>query len=696
MPLYRATGKPVRLVFLDFETQSAESIEFGSAKYAEHPTTRAYMAALVVYDEGQQDPQCYLWTDRPFPITPPQGWQHVHDVAWLQQFFADERVELWCVAHNVSFERNILTYVIKARQPDRWLDTLDIAYSRGLPGSLDKLGEIVYGLPKDKKAVDLVRRVCAPIKTGKRRGCLPSITQVEVQQLIPYNIQDVRICEQFTRDYGLLIEDPPFEQAVRDCHQYINERGIGFDIEFALNLDAMERYFIEMAHRKVVEVTNGDLTGDDLERVAYLRDAINANLPADLQIPDLRATTLEQLLADAQNRDDVGHEVLEVVKARLVVSRAALDKVKSGLAAVNSDGRIRDQFVYWGASTGRWTGRITQPQNMKRPDDAFDIAAAIEAVKTRDFRRFMDLCVDAKGRMRQPYELLGSLIRGIFIPAPGHRFVVGDFASIEARVLMWLAGQEDGLDEHRRADAGEIDDVYCAFASEIYQRRITKADKKERQVGKVGQLACGYGGGSGAVLRMATVCGVDLAAAGIVPDDVVRAWRAKYAAVPRYWRAVETAFRRALQGSASRVGACSFDSISELGGQTVRIRLPSGRYLCYPHARDVEVQDRSMLTYTVYNRGVKREKYVYGGLLTENIDQATSRDCLAAVMVRALYERGYFVPLHVHDELVLEVPEAQADEAAAWLKEAMQTPPEWASGLPLRSDPVILDRYGKA
>lgn len=690
------TSKPVRCIWLDFETQSAEDIEHGSAKYAEHPTTRAYMASLIVFDSLTQQEEFYIWTDLPFALQVPEPWRHIVGREALHPFLTSETHEVWVIAHNVSFERNILRFTLRLPEPQRWLDTIDIVYSRGLPGSLDRVGELLYGLPKNPEAKALIRRLSVPYSIGKKRGHLPPITQVEVQKLLAYNMQDVHLCKRITHEYGLLIE-PEWEQRVRDCHQRINARGVRFDVDFALKLDSMERYFIESACRKVAEVTNGDLTGDDLLRVQFLKDAINENLPDDLKIDDLRASTLENLLSEAQHREDVGPEVLEVIKARLIVSRAALDKVRAGLQAVNSDGRLRDQFAYWGAFTGRWAGRITQPQNMKRPDDSFNLEAAFEAVQQGKFERVIELCIDAKGVERQPYELLGSLIRGIFIPEPGHKFIIGDFSSIEARVLMWLADQHEGLEEHRRADAGEIDDVYCAFASAIYQRPISKKEKKERQVGKVGQLACGYGGGENAVLRMAQLCKVDLVASGIEPGAIVRAWRQKYANVPRYWRQVEQAFIQAAQGSLASAGKCRFFSYVDHGQKIVQVVLPSGRSL---HYRDVQLQplseNRLQIFCKTYVRSAMREKYLYGGLLTENIDQALSRDCLAGVLVRAMDERGYFVPLHVHDELVLEVPESEADSACAWLRDAMRTSPSWAPQLPLWGDPGIFDRYGKA
>jgi DNA polymerase bacteriophage-type len=844
MPLvYIPTGKPILYVWLDYESQSKCPISAGSSRYAQDPSTRAYIASLAICEPNGDAPVTsrFIWTDRPWQLEMPDSWEHVHGIEWLRDLFGDDRYEIWCIAHNVSFERSICEYTLDIPPPARWIDTMDIANSRGLPAGLDKLGQYCFRTPKDELGKNLMLKLCAPPKHGRNKGVLPDITQDDIQNLITYSCGDTVVARQFSLEYGILIK-PDHEQDVRDCHHAINHFGIGFDLDYATALDSMEQFFRHQAMLRVADVTGNEITGDDLFRVKFITEAINANLPADMQITNLRARTLEDLMEDAEDRDDVGPEVIEVVKSRLIVTRAALDKVRAAMSMVCDDGRIRDQFNYWGAGTGRWAGRGTQPQNMKRPDEDFDLQAAILAVKNRDTEAFLRLCVDEKGKTRQPYELLGSLVRGIFIPKPGHVFVVGDYASIEARVLMWLARQEEGLQEHRDADAGLIDDVYCAFASSIYGYEVRKkTHKKERQAGKVGQLAGGYGGGPNAVQRMAFGNRIDLDAAGVTPQQVVDKWRGHYYKVPTLWADIERAFSQA---------ATQHRTVSVAGMQFmakdrhVHIELPSGRRLTYMNARKRAStregrEGQLVLAYDTMNRGAVRTKEVYGGLLTENCfgrdtlvvtlkgnkpiasvtaedylwdghdwvqsrgaisrgrkgagewlgvsvtsdhrvlvdgewravgglradttsgalacgralcagvyvpalprslnapwgqywglwvsvgdaevfdilacgprsrftvvtdegpvivhncDQAISRDMLARTIRAAILEQGYDVPLHVHDEVVLEVEEARAEEAAAWLGHYMSTPPPWAPNVPLSCKPSIMTRYGK-
>jgi DNA polymerase len=406
---------------------------------------------------------------------------------------------VWIVAHNVQFEWAISTLCLGLPQPARWIDTMDLTLTRGLPGGADAAGEYLFGLPKDAYGYRLMMRLCKPSAPGR---ALPTITTSDIQALVNYVFRDTEIGERIGEEFGLLTE-PEFEQQVRDLSLKINTLGIQFDRDFAETLDTTDDFFKSQARAEVDELGRKhgiDLKGLDLTRTEHLRKTINEALPPGLRIDNMRKNTLEDLLedidewnAEQETRDApclVSPDLATLIRARLVVTRAALAKVETGFNQCGSDGRIRGQFKYHGAHTGRWSGNGTQPQNMKRPDEDFDLAAAISAVENKDRDAFIAACTDKKGKVRPAYELLGSLVRGIFIPRPGRVFVNCDFSAIESRVLLWLARDEEGLEDHRRADRGEIDDVYCAFASYVFGFPVTKKNKKERGCGKVGELAC--------------------------------------------------------------------------------------------------------------------------------------------------------------------------------------------------------------
>ena len=157
--------------------------------------------------------------------------------------------------------------------------------------------------------------------------------------------------------------------------------------------------------------------------------------------------------------------------------------------------RLHDEFLYHAAHTGRWGGRGVQLHNMVRGTVNSDAAIEIMGV---DYEFFKE-CYS------NPMEALSSSIRGMLIPREGMEFYVGDFSSIEAMGLPWLAGQQSTLDLFKTGA-----DVYCSEAEGIFHRKITKEDKNERQVGKTGTLALGYGGGINAYATMARAFRLDL------------------------------------------------------------------------------------------------------------------------------------------------------------------------------------------
>ena len=206
-----------------------------------------------------------------------------------------------------------------------------------------------------------------------------------------------------------------------------------------------------------------------------------------LELNNMRKESLEEVLeADDEGEVEIPEFITSVIKNRLVVSRAALGKAQAAVNRVCADGRIRALFGTGELRTGRWASSGVQIHNLKRPDEDFDIVAAITSVVAKDRELFEKLC---KGR--PPYELLASLIRGIFIPKPGCVLVIGDYSAIEARGLLWMADDHDGLKDHVDADRGGKD-IYIRFAEFIFKRTLIKKEnlKKKCAGGKVGELAC--------------------------------------------------------------------------------------------------------------------------------------------------------------------------------------------------------------
>lgn len=675
-------------VYLDFETQSACNLKkYGSYAYAEHSTTKVICAAICV--EGYR----IFWTMEKYELVMPAGVIYEHGIEFLREMVTSQKITLVC--HHMNFERSMWVYCLKLPEPAAWIDTMDLTLMHGLPAGADAAGAYLLGMGKDTEGYKLMMKTCKPDK----KGHMPVISQAVVQRYVNYNFRDTDISVGIADRFGIDVK-PPWEAEVLTMHHNINHRGMGIDRQFAETLRSFDEVFKLKAAEAAESITAQNSPGDaitraDLTRNKFLLEWFKRHR---LELPNMRQDTLEQVL-DGADEVELPVELQCVIESRLVVTRAALSKVETALRQLSSDGRIRAQTQAHAAHTGRWGGRGMQPQNLKRPDESFDLKGAITAVEEKDLAKFSELCIDKKsGAMMPPYQLLGSLIRGIIVPAPGHVLLPGDFEQIEARNALWMVEDWVGLKEHIDYDNGFGPDVYVRLAQTIYgDASLTKNDKKKRQAGKIGELACTYGGSSGAVSRFAYSYGIDFAEIGVDPMDIVKAWRAKRVKCVQGWYAMESAFKRAMGavGKSYEACRCSFKAFND----RVEMLLPSGRSLCYMNARLAPStrhgwEDSLVITYDQAAKGKTVSHETFGGKLFENCVQAACRDLLAQAMLRVENE-GYPIVLHVHDELIPEVPEAEAGEACKVVEQIMCDPPEWAKGMPLRGTPAPCRRYGK-
>ena len=272
----------------------------------------------------------------------------------------------------------------------------------------------------------------------------------------------------------------------------------------------------------------------------------------------------------------------------------------------------------------------------------------------------------------------------MIVPAPGKVFVCADFSSIEGRVLAWLAGEETALNVYR-----EGRDPYKVNAAQIYGVDYDAVSKDQRQVGKVAELALGYQGSIGAFSRMGENYGVELPDGEI--DLIVKQWRMAHPMTKRLWNELGKCAKSAIRypGTELPYRGVKFKS----NGRLLQMMLPSKRTLCYrsPEIADVEKDwgPTEVIRY-LDNNGVQKE--MYGGKLTENLTQAVARDLLANAIFN-VEAHGYPVVLHVHDELVTEVPEGFG--SVEELCDLMCRLPPWAVGLPLKAEGWRGKRYRK-
>ena len=337
--------------------------------------------------------------------------------------------------------------------------------------------------------------------------------------------------------------------------------------------------------------------------------------------------------------------------------------------------------------TGRWAGRLVQVQNLPRTYTE-PLGLARDIVKRQESDKLRVLYGSVP-------DTLSQLIRTSFIAAPGHVLLDADFSSIEARVISWLADEQWRLEVFRTHGK-----IYEASASQMFGvpiERIKKGspDYALRQRGKVAELALGYQGGAGALIKMGAL---DMGLSEAELPDIVNRWRDANKRIRDLWYAMESAAVSTIQSGAS-IGLRNIILAREIdynnGLDFLTIRLPSGRKLYYANpSLGVNQWGNPSITYMGMDQTTKKWKRIetYGGKLVENVVQAIARDCLAEAIER-LEGAGYTVVFHVHDEVVIECTPDRADLGR--VSGIMCQPLPWAPELPLGADGWIGEFYRK-
>ncbi|QII84232.1 DNA polymerase I [Bordetella hinzii] len=718
-------------LWVDFETFSAVPIGNG---------THAYMEGVEILLTA------WAIDDGPVSVV-----DNANGEQWPCEFtdaLADPLVEL--AAHNSPFDRNVLRYTGTHTDITRWYDTMVKALAHGMPGALGTLCDIL-AVPtdkaKDKAGKQLIQLFCKPRpKNMKLRRATRDTHPEEWARFVEYaglDIEAMRIVDAKLPGWNY----SGHELALWHLDQTINDRGVQVDVELArAAIRAAERAKVTLAERTQV-LTEGEV------RAATQRDRLITHIlqAYDIEVPDLQTSTIEKIL---ERGADLPLVLVELLNIRLQASKTSTSKYNTLVKGVSRDGRLRGTLQFDGAArTGRWAGRLFQPQNLPRPTlKQRVIDAGIDALKAD----CEDLLFD------NVMELTSSAIRGCIVAPAGRKLVVADLSNIEGRMIAWLAGEEWKLQAFREFDtcrgadgqwydgvalrdaalAGQAivlernakgdpirrgPDLYKLAYAKAFAISIEAVEDFQRQIGKVMELMLGYEGGVGAFLTGAATYGIDLdamaeAALPSIPADVLaeaerylaarekrrdgsfglaprtfvvcdalkRLWRRAHPAVSAFWPALSTASMMAV----IHEGVVQHVRGIRLQrkGAWLRVQLPSGRLLCYPLP---EVDTAGKLSYmgvNQYSRKWSRLK-TYGGKLSENITQAAARDVLAASMP-AVEAAGYQIVLTVHDEILTEAPD-RPEFNPGHLAGLMAANPTWADGLPLSAAGFEAHRYKK-
>ncbi len=559
------------------------------------------------------------------------------------------------------------------------LHGLYCGYTAGLAATA-----VALGLPEDKRKMStgsaLIRTFCVPCKPTKsnshRTRTLPHHEPEKWQLFKQYCIQDVVTEMEIERRLSAF-PVPEAEQRLWELDQYINVYGVAVDRELIAGALHCDQVVTNELMAEAVRLSGLDNPKSVQQLSKWLTEEMGE------EITNLRKDTVKELIKTTD--DGTAKRMLEI---RQELAKTSVKKYAAMDAAVCEDGRIRGLLQFYGANrTGRWAGRLVQVQNLPR-NYLETLGHARECTRTTK--------VDAlKVIYGNVPDTLSQLTRTAFIPSPGNVLLVADFSAIEARIIAWLAGEQWRLDVF--ATHGKI---YEASASQMFGVPIEKIVKGNpeyelRQKGKVAELALGYQGAAGALISMGALN------MGLTEEELpetVHRWRSANKRIVDLWYSLENAaleVMRTGQPSGIKGLLLALEGHYETQQEFFTIALPSGRKLYYakPFLEKNE-RGREALHYRGVNQKTRKWEVIptYGGRLTENVTQAIARDCLAESLLRVA-AAGYQTAMHIHDEVVLDVPEDRADLEKVC--EIMSRPISWAPGLLLKADGFVAKFYKK-
>lgn len=653
-------------LFIDVETYSSVDIkESGAYKYIESPD----FEILIIG---------YALDDGPVKIVDlAQGEEMPEE---LEEALLDP--DCVKVAHNAVFERLSFKRIGYNVPAEQWYCTSVKAAYCGLPLSLDGVSK---ALNLTDKKLDtgkaLIKYFSCPCKAtrvnGMRTRNYPEHAPEKWEMYKEYNKYDVLAeREIFKRLEAYII--PDIERKMYVLDQNINDRGILVDMELAESAIAVDNTYTSILTQHAQQLTGLENPNSPVQIRQWIEKATGC------VVMSLSKETMPDLMKEFADYPDV----IELLNIRKKLSKTSIKKYYAMLNCAMKDHRVRGTFQFYGANrTGRWAGRLLQLQNLSK-NHISHIEVPREMIRARDWESVEMMYDDVA-------DILSQLVRTALIASPGKVFSVADFSAIEARVISWLANEKWRMDVFR--GDGKIYEATGAKMFNVPISAITKGSVL-RDKSKISELALGYEGSLGALKRMG---GERMGLSDTEMMSLVRKWRSANPAIVDMWKEIDEASKEAVRYQRPVSCTCR-NIIFDCNGEFMTIQLPSGRKLFYygPKFKDKKIGCSTMPTRVLCYQGVVQETKqwgeidTYGGKLTENIVQAISRDLLGNSMLN-LEANDYHPVCHIHDEVLCEVPEENAQAYYEEMASIMGTPPEWASDLPLRADGYTTPFYLK-
>lgn len=653
-------------LFIDVETYSSVDIkESGAYKYIESPDFEILIIGYALDD----------------------GTVKIVDLAQGEEMpeeFEEALLDPDCVkvAHNAVFERLSFKRIGYNVPAEQWYCTSVKAAYCGLPLSLDGVSK---ALNLTDKKLDtgkaLIKYFSCPCKAtrvnGMRTRNYPEHAPEKWEMYKEYNKYDVLAeREIFKRLEAYII--PDIERKMYVLDQNINDRGILVDMELAESAIAVDNTYTSILTQHAQRLTGLENPNSPVQIRQWIEKT------TECVVMSLSKETMPDLMKEFADYPDV----IELLNIRKKLSKTSIKKYYAMLNCAMKDHRVRGTFQFYGANrTGRWAGRLLQLQNLSK-NHISHIEVPREMIRARDWESVEMMYDDVA-------DILSQLVRTALIASPGKVFSVADFSAIEARVISWLANEKWRMDVFR--GDGKIYEATGAKMFNVPISAITKGSVL-RDKSKISELALGYEGSLGALKRMG---GERMGLSDTEMMSLVRKWRLANPAIVDMWKEIDEASKEAVRYQRPVSCTCR-NIIFDCNGEFMTIQLPSGRKLFYygPKFKDKKIGCSTMPTRVLCYQGVVQETKqwgeidTYGGKLTENIVQAISRDLLGNSMLN-LEANDYHPVCHIHDEVLCEVPEENAQAYYEEMASIMGTPPEWASDLPLRADGYTTPFYLK-
>lgn len=652
-------------VFLDLETRSKRDIGDGAFAYAADESTEVLLAGYCIENQD------YVCTDN-----------IESDNLQLKPLFKAIQDGFLIVAHNMLFEIACYKYLLTPKygwpkpKLEQFRCTMQMASRAGLPMALGGAAKALHLTDKLEEGKALIKLFSIPQNDGSfiEMDSRPS----DKKMFVHYCGIDNVVCRDIWSNLPAFTEEEE-EDILLDLKS--NLYGVHVDTETAIKVyDNVLEVQAGFAAR-ATELTGGIIT--KMTQVQRLKKWIIQYV--NEEVPNCAADTIIDLL-------DGKYGEVDTISKELLEMRQHSGKSSTGkyVRIINSsiDDYVYGMLISFGTNTGRMISKLLNLANLPKPSVDYESAdALLEDLSVMD--------IDGINEKYGSYlKAASSAIRGLIIAPKGKVFCIADYASIEARLVFWLARCKKGLQTYHDGL-----DMYIEMATVIFAVPYDKVTSDQRWVGKTAILGAGFGLGWKGFQNTCINYGRELS--DDLCKDSIGGYRDAFPEVVQSWDDMDRKAMMACKtGKVTYAcdGLIAFKTSKTKSGVTfLFMKLPSGRLLSYPDIKIVKAitpwgASRKSVSYKklVNNQWVRET--TYGGKLYENAIQAIARDLMYYGAKNAV-KNGYRVIFSVYDEVISEIDEDKAD--IKHYEELLSVTPEWGVGMPLEAEGKICNRYQK-